>query len=774
MKSWKKYINYLKINKKGLRLFSYPMLVLFLLCSLPLTIASDCVPDPRQFYGYSFVSPRVVNLEAPAAPFFLGFEQIYALFGEQTNAQTQSNIAEWRSRYCNRAKEEDIHLVVYGTDLEDLKQLQDEMRIPDFELSYPFQGNTFANYLKRHGCFETVDYLMYAKRCEKHAVSSKKNPWKTPKRDTVGMRALLNEGKEAFNQTQSHYIKLRYAYQIIRLAHYAQKYGEVLSLYDLLMPQIDNDPSVIEYWIEGHRAGALMSLGRNVEASYIFSKIFENCPGKAESAFRSFRIRTDQEWEACLLLCKTDKERAALYALRAHAADSKAIEEMQRIYDLDPENTHLEILLLREIKKLEKDLLGYEFNDRKESNKRYFGVPRPGVGQYLLRLQKFVQKLAAEKQVARPALWAVADGYLEVLSGDYYEAERSLKRARNLVKDKTLREQLDVFELALKISAYKDASDAVEQEVDRIRKSELYAEYSQFADFLSDKMTYLYLQGNYPGKAFLSQYRFRDLKVKPDLAIINDLLAICRKPTRTSLENELVLKSDGNSIEKDLLDIKATFLFSQGKLDEALAVFKEMDRDNDWDNFGVFNPFIERFKDCVDCTQMPDTMTVYNKGELIERLISMETRVLAGSEDVAIWLYQLGLAYYNMSYFSYAWPAMDHFRSGTSLSPAYLRAEAFIVPHPAYPLGNIENFDCSKAKAYFDRAREVATDPELAARATYYAAKCERNEWYLSRHRTGAPRTDLYFSILRDNYAQTDFFKRTVRECKTFRAYILK
>ncbi len=747
-----------------------PYLLLLLFFLLPVQLSSDCTPGPYGFRGYSFINPNAIDKDVPSAPIFLDIRAIYAYFGGQEIAQERDNVTEWHERYCTRAQKEDIRTFIYESSINDFEQLRTEMNMKGARLSFPFSGNTFAEYLKRHDCVETVDYFIFAKLCEAHVIPGE-DPWKTPKRDTAAMRQLMENGKLLFRQAKSHYIKLRYAYQIIRLAHYAKKYAEVLSLYDYLMPQIDFDPSIVEYWIEGHRAGALLALGRNIEASYIFSRVFENCPSKAESAFRSFTIKTDEEWRECEKLCQSDKERATLYALRAKISDSKALEEMRKIYELDPQNRHLEILLVHEISRLEKDMLGSNFNDEKTHNRR-LGYPRARAGEYVIALQDFVQQILAEKQVARPELWHISLGYLETLAGNYYDAAKTFAEARQQVRDKTLQEQLSAFELAMRISAFTVASDSVEQEVDAIRQSEIFRKYRDFSDFISDKMAVLYEQGNSPGKAFLSNYRMNDLRANPQIAIIEDLLAICRKTGRNSLETALVTKSDGSTIEKDLLNIKATLLFSEGKLEQALNTLKEMDRVF-WDNYGVFNPFIPHFKDCVNCGALPDTTNMYNRGELIERLLDLESLARGGDERAVEFYFELGVAYYNMSYFSYEWEAMDLFRSGSSMAINKLQDGDNILPHPAYPLGNREVFDCSRALYFFERARQLSTDPETAARATYWAAKCERNAWYASRAR-GTQRTYDFFDLLKNNYANTRFYERVVRECKTFRAYLAK
>ncbi|MBK7871567.1 MAG: hypothetical protein IPJ74_13285 [Saprospiraceae bacterium] len=736
---------------------------------IPIKLSSDCTPGTYGFRGYSFINPNIINANISSAPLFLDIKAIYEYFGGQQVAQERDNVTEWRDRYCNRATVDDIRSFIYDTDITDFEQLRTEMNMSDPRLSYPFTDNSFARYIKRNNCVETVDYFIYAKMCEPHAIPGE-DPWKTPQRDTSDMGRLIDNGLSLFKQTESHYIKLRYAYQIIRLAHYAKKYAQVLSLYDFLMPQIDFDPSIVEYWIEGHRAGALLALGRNVEASYIYSKVFENCPSKAESAFRSFQISTDEEWKECEKLCQSDKERATLYVMRAEISDSKALEEMRKVYALDPENRHLEILLVNEIRKLEKDLLGLSFNDEKMHNRR-LGYPRTRAGEYIIGLQDFVQEVLQDKQVARPALWQISLAYIETLAGNFYDAANSFEIAKSQVKDKVLRDQLAAFELVMRISSFTVANDSTERAVNQIRQSNTFIKYRDFSDFISDKMGVLYAQGNSPGKAYLSNNRFSDLKANPEIAIIDDLIALCRKTGRNSLEAALITKSDGSTLEKDLLNLKATLLFSEFRTEEALKTLKEMDRAI-WDNYGVFNPFIARFKDCVNCP-LPDTANMYNRGELMERLIDLESLARGGSDQAVEFYFELGVAYYNMTYFSYEWQAMDFFRSGSSLSLTKLRAGTNVVSNNTYPLGNQEMFDCSRALFYFEKVRQLSTDPELTARATYWAAKCERNAWYVNRVR-GTPRTYEYFQILRDNYANTQFYNRVVRECKTFQAYLAK
>lgn len=743
------------------------LLFFLLLLLLPTAISSNCDPSRPGFRGFSFVSPNIVDPINVSAPFILQFEELYDRFLREEERRVQDNVAEWRERYCNRPRAEDIAYLVYEASIRQLEQMRTAMSSPSIPLDPTLSQNSFARYIERNKCTETLEYLIYAKRCEPYVIA--RSSWENGRRDTEAMRQLIEEGLSRFLYIQSHYIRLRYAYQMIRLAHYAGLYERTLELYDYLMPKVDNDPSLIEYWIEGHRAGALLALGANVRASYLYSQVFQHCPSRREAALLSFRIRSDEEWKQCLLLCRDDRERATLYAMRAYARNSRAVEEMRMIHALDPTNRNLELLLVKEIIELEKDLLGLEFNRYRSDNRRYYDRPRDGAGEEVIELQRFVHYVLQQGDVPRREVWAVAEGYLQLLAGDYYSAARTFEATRGLVSDKELRRQLEVFELVLRISAWTEVSDAVETEADRIiRRSDEFAEYEDFPRFLDDKLNSLYRSNDRPGKVFITRYPVEALRPNPQELLIEDLLRICRKENPTRLERRMIEQADGSTIENELLDMKATLLFGGYQLEAALETLKEMDR-SEWDRFGRFNPFAERINDCVHCS-LPDTLPSFNRGELIERLLELEYDARANPERAAALYYRLGVAFYNMTYFSYEWEAMDYYRSGASLQARYLQDGDNLMPHAYYPYGNREHFDCSHALFYFQRARNLARDRELAARASFWAAKCERNEYYVKRFQT-VDRPYTYFNDLKENFSDTEYYRRVINQCLTFLAY---
>ncbi|MFQ5446390.1 MAG: hypothetical protein ACE5FF_05600, partial [Saprospiraceae bacterium] len=494
---------------KLLRLYLIPLT----LSLIPQSFSRACIPYDSGFRGYTFVNMDILKEadRTERAPLFLHFDRLYREFFEKADQVNQNeNLAEWSERFCGFVKEADLTYLIYKAPAEDLELLRTAAQSKSLPVPYRLQDNDFAQYLWRKKCLETIDYLIFAKRCEPHVVA--RDSWQPPPKDVEAMQRLIAAGKKKFKRTKSDYMRLRYAYQIVRLAHYAGQYEQTLELYDKLIPQVDKQSarwaeSIIPWWILGHKAGALRKLGRNVEASYYYALIFKNCTGRRASAYQSFLIKTDAEWEECLRLCQSDAERATLYVIRAADEDSKAVEDMREIYRLDPANENLEVLLVEEVRKMERNLLGLDFNDNKAHNKRYQHLPRPGVGDYIIKLQKFVRQCRLEGVVARPQLWHIAEGYLEFLAGDYYAAERTLREAGEGVKDDLLKEQLTVFGLALKIAELEKPDAATEEfAADIIKKNELYKKYGSFPDYLKDRMAALYEKNGQPGKAFLCQH----------------------------------------------------------------------------------------------------------------------------------------------------------------------------------------------------------------------------------------------------------------------------
>ncbi|NJC27902.1 hypothetical protein [Neolewinella antarctica] len=740
-------------------------------------LAADC-PSPPPYYGYKFLNPELLDYDSELYPFYAAFSAEYQdtrLLAE--NIRERDNLQEWYDRYCEEVEIDDVRGLLYGNTINELKRVMDlsaNEKASARDLPGKLRSNSFARHLVDYRCREVAQYLLYAKRVEPYVVRQKKT-FATQSGAKVEMEAFIDEGLDFFKNTESHYVRLRYAYQLLRLAHYLREYDYFLELHAYLMPKISADPSILYDWIESHRAGVLQSLGNYPESAYAFSRVFERCASCRESAHRSFKIRSDEEWAATSLLCANDHERAMLHVLRAQDRRANLVQEMEEIFRLDADSRALEPLLMRELLELERDLLGLDFNPKKARNERYHNRPRAEAGKRLIELQAFINTVVDAGTAARPDLWLFARGTVEMLGGDYYYADITYAQLRQRTDNDSLLAQLDIFQEVADLLALDYVDDAVELHYyELLKDSDLRARYPYLTPMVNDKLEVVYNQRGQRGKAALLRYGVDAIAKNPQISMLNELMGMTDSLNGNAFDRGLLADRIGKNPVADLHHLTGLYYLQRGQWEIALEYFLRIPaaRRND---YGTYVPFVKQFRDKVNYTPDP-AATRYNKVDLLERLLALEddARRTANDTLAARNYFNIGLAHYNMSYFSFNWKFADAFRSSTSAArAAKARTPDAVFTHPSAPLGNLENFTMDRARYYFERAVTRAPTREAAAEALYYAAKTERNDHYATG-RPGGERPFSYFRRLRADYADTKYYNYVIEECKTFAWFIAR
>lgn len=747
----------------------YLPLFLFL---LPATLVADCTPA---FYGYRFLNPDVLEYDSQLGPLYRAFANRYQLSASNDeNLRERDNLAEWHERYCEQVELADLKALIYGNtlgDLRDILRLMDDKQNTSAALSSVLRKNSFARHLVDYRCTEVLTYLIFAKRVEPYVVAQT-NAFKQENPDREAMKRLIDDGLDIFKATESHYIRLRYAYQLLRLAHYLKEYDYVLRLYDYLMPKIEAAPSILYDWVESHRAGALQALGDNPRSAYLYSRIFERCASKRESAYQSFRITTDAEWQAASNLCSNDHERAMLHVMRAQNRKAVVLEEMGKIYALEPTNTALEPLIMRELLELERDLLGLDFNPEARQNKRALNRPRPDAPDRLITLQAFVNKAVRNANTANPKLWLLAKGTIEMLAGDYFYARQSYRTlARENLAD-TLADQLSVLREVLNVLALNQVNDSVElYYYDLLANDALRLRYPDLRPMVNDKLEAVYRKSGRTGKAALLQYGFDALQRNPNLNQIREMEAMADSLLGNRFDKALLAERIGPNVEDDINDLLGTYYLQKGQWETAMEMFGRVSAARR-ESYGTYAPFIRQLNDRVNFRPSA-TAARFTKTDLLARLLELEDQARRTDNDTlaARNYFNIGLAHYNMSYYGYNWRMADYFRSGSSAARAAKQRNVdWVFSHPEAPLGNRENMSMDRASYYFERALERAPSREAAAEAAFYAAKAQRNQHYAA----GSPgqRPFTYFRLLRDAYSDTKFYQTAVEECRTFAWFV--
>ncbi|MFN4080455.1 MAG: hypothetical protein ACK4NS_06110 [Saprospiraceae bacterium] len=750
-------------------------------------------PQSRPFRGYSFLDPNIVDVNAAYAPYLLDYPEYYRQNHFSLDIEKQKNIEEWQERFCGYASAQEIEAVVYETDFFDLERLRVAAEDPlkKKPLPYKLQGNLFAELIVQSGCKDVAEYLMFTRKCEPHVAryAGPENGWRLPERDKPAMRELIAEGENRLIRTESHFLRLRYAFQIIRLAHYAGDAERVIALYNELMPKVDvRKPSIIYYWIMSHLAGALQRTGRYPEAAVRFALVFRHSPSKREQAFRSWAIRNDDDWKKSFRLCKSDQERATFYILRAAQSRSASIEDMLGLLSLDPGNPNLDLMLYAAVHRLERLLLRNEFTERK------YGLPAQGpvrqaANRQLLDLQKFISQALRNPKLGNPSFWTAMAGYAATLAGDHYNAERFWKTLEAGFDDRkkntpALRSQIAAWRLLGEILRLNPRDTLFRDAVAfRIKSRAAYRDNPDFEPFLKDWLGAQYAAAGAPGKALLFAYGFKALGYNPQTQELDDLLNLLQNGGDPTIISQLMSYDTSlDAVRDQLLEMKGVHLLSIGEREAALSVMRQIPETRRI-YMTRFIPFREEMRERVHSVLAASDSLQLNRIQIIEQLMDYEYRAKSAAAlkqpEAARYYYLIGLAYYNMSYFGHAWKAADFYRSGYNWNRL---PQGPVFPLKNSPAGNRENtLMIDHALRYFELAIANARDTETYAKSLFMAARCRQKQWFrepATPYKPGSklipvlpPEYMTYYNLLAARCKDTEFYKEIIQECKWFAAY---
>ena len=350
-----------QMSLKILLIASISSFVLFFNCDTSM----GCGPyyDEDMFVAGLF-EPNIIKDET-LSPFFLsgGF---FADYSKRSTLNPEvENIQQWKKYFNDVFTYEDIMTVIYKSNLEEINVLKFAIKIKS-EIALPkklIKSDLAKSFVNGNYPLE-FEYILFAKECEPHVVDSRNYGWDELVRDTSAMRVLLARGKQLYYASSSDYLKERYAYQSVRLAHYLKNYDLTIKLFDELSAPLKNK-SFIYYWALSHKAGAIRSLGDITYSSYLFSIIFDKCLSRRLIASQNFKSLDASLLYETLDYCKDNHEKTAVWFLHAYLTNDFG--SMKNLYVLEPNSAYLEILLSRAIDKLENDI--YEYWNKRQTYK---------------------------------------------------------------------------------------------------------------------------------------------------------------------------------------------------------------------------------------------------------------------------------------------------------------------------------------------------------------------------------------------------------------------
>ena len=407
-----------------------------------LVVIMACVDsgDPDEMLSYfqpetSTVNPLLVHFHF--SPDFV-YHREGSWYGNDFREDPDSaifyddNLLAWR-RYCNN----EVTLREIRKVLFDTYQHIGHLLAPGTPLTVIPDSLPFIRYLVRHHDREALGYLQFAMSVDAgdtSAIRTTKKHWHNRPPERMPARRLTSLERLPIMAGENQFIRERYAFQVVKLASEFVSDSAAISFYNQFFNN-DADTSVMKYWALSRVAGAHLRAGDTARALYEFAQVFDHSDSKKYAAYVSLRIHPMALHAGALALCKTPRERAAVYAISAIQPYVDALPMLKQMAADYPMNDLLELVMAREINKCEGGYFVARYSwfwynaatDAADSAKSK--LVHDSTFNYFDQLRRFALERTSDPRISDKAFWYTALAYMDYVRADYSQAEQHLNTA---------------------------------------------------------------------------------------------------------------------------------------------------------------------------------------------------------------------------------------------------------------------------------------------------------------------------------------------------------
>jgi hypothetical protein len=750
------------------------------------SLAGDPLFRAYHYYG---ISPSIGPLEVKST----------------AKRENYDNLMEWQQFLKTEATLDDIAKVIYGENNKDvlnysLHCLKNNTPVDSKKMG-DLTGNRWLDDIIKAKQAEILEYIIYAKDCEPWVAAW--DPWEdAPSRDFQAMRRLIDLGKARYARSNNNFIKLRYAYQVIRLAQYSGQPGQCIVNFDQMVPGLQSK-SIIAYWAMGHKGGALRAIGKPAESLALFSLIFDQCPNMMDSAFRDFYIPDETIWMECLNSVGNNHRQATLWMLRGLKEKRLTLEPLQRMYDLEPKSPRLEVMLIREINRAEEQYL---------NSMVFFGgdPKRPAkTNEFLEQFRTFTGNCAESGKVRQPGLWHLATGYLSLMMGDFTQANESLVKAEAFQTNSgDLRQQIALVKNLNAIAASREINARIETDsyLNLVWAGGLRYDYNNQAIYRSllVLLGQKYLAAGDMVKAAGCFYKTKVYVHAAHFLVdiycpnedLDRMVSLIQKKTKNKLEESLT-QSLPFTIPQ-IRYIQATKLMRKQKFSEAWALYKQIPA-NFWNQYknpgstleddyfndprefngGLWTSFEREAFSLSERYSAHDAISehkvhYYTKLDFAAQVVELQQDAKANPKNAANDYWRIANGFFHSPFWGYNDPVWHgSLIGGLSYYPDY---PLNILDFGAKYKIKIDEFfkeygNRKTALQYYRKAMSTTGNKELAAKCAALAHLCQYG--FVPGYEMEEPETDwTFFGLLKKNYTKTKVYRQLVEECATFQDFL--
>ncbi len=767
--------------------------------------------DPYDYYT-SFFQNDLGNNKALQPFYYTGFSFLY---DEEESASREDVLASEWVRYSKIKSPNAAKSFINNYAYKDLSTLYYHLE-KNKPLSVPdsVKRNEMTNYFMLSKDFETLGYIMYAKKVEPF-VTSYYNNWDAAPIDSLKMHKQLLSGIQLYNAAKTDFIKLKYGYQIIRLALYNNEAADAILYYDKYVAP-NKTESLLQELSLAMKAGALYRTGQEAQSAYLFSKVFASTDVKKISNYTSFKWasgRNNTILEEAIGLCNSNTEKANLLALAGLGNTGNDLSSMRRVLLLDSKNAILKTLAVREINKLEETLLtpsistesggkAFYFTWNDLNNDSAFAAQKD----YAKEVIRFFDDAASNVSGSDKGFYLISAAYLAYMRRDLIDAKKYLSLAEKQPLSAAEKDQLQLTGLLVKVNEVEKIDPLFEEGIlpsvkwmyekaeKEAAKSINYYEYKQWKSFYRNFLTEVLAKKYHKQKDFIKETLSVGAADMPNKdaqnggyysgnginflhnnlqsADVNTLYSLMTTEKKTNFDNFLL---SHNSIkEMDVIDFAGTAYLRDYNYEQAINWFSKSTVKNSQKKIEK-NPFIDLPYDREE--KLSNEKITTNKLDFAKEMLRLENLIKNDAANADKYYYKMALGMYNMTYYGHAWELVAYYRSGS---------DGYSIPKDANSFQK-EYYGCYKAHDYFKRAMDASSNKEMNARALFMMAKCSQKQEQQPGYGDSYDYTtyenslkkyvvnfknNKYFPEFTKTYKQTTFYNEAFNTCSYLRDFV--
>ena len=804
---------------KPLRIFILPIVSMILLL-VPKHLVNACgfLVAPGE-YRFWLLQPDMTR-ERDLIPFF--FASTYLYKGEEfggTETYPNRNIREWLEQINkNERKKGAGRIRVSRTDIDSLLN----HTAPDlfFEHIDSLAGrNGFLRYLLLKENQIDFRYIGLSKKVEQ--IAANPDPWGEGPISHASTGRIIDEAQLLYRQSTSDFIRMRTAFQLMRLYSFDGNASALCKVYDERIAPVTSTS-----WIKSAALYQKAIRGGLPDADRLLARVFDRGDYNRTHCLINMR---GSPMDSLIGITADPHQRVVLRAMKAFNYPGRTLAEIQKIYAVEPGYREIPFLLLREINKTEDWLVtgqvtGFKpavhdanyFWQWSDNWERYGKANLLADRTYAYRLNEFLGRAIKERKAAQPALLYLFSAHLSMLLGDYATAGKQLQTAdafSNLHRN--VRTQITINRFLLGLETRKALTATMEASFLHLLRTPAVRLGIYDADIMKDQLI-LYTARKMTrwgdkarglmllsrtrralGELPISEYKdvYQEIAETAAPADYDKMIAILGHQHKTPFERFITngrfrspleyysgLDPSAEKLVWDknrLLDGKASWYLRNNDLEAAVQTLRYIP-DSIWraDPYKEFiggNPF---YLDIYKTGLYHGKRQVdYDKRAIVEKMIALKAITRNDPARRAESHFQLANAWYNMSYRGNNWLMVKTWWSVNELEEYNTGVERSAF--------NDFYYGCDRARDLYLLAMQETYDKKLATLCCFMAGLCsdhQRNYLSLIGHpwrQDGAParkslsaRRNPYVADLLKKGVDEHYYRELVKECAVYIDYI--